>query len=481
TSIDVADADPVPSNSGLQDTESSVLSEPANMCIGALYTAQQACTVELGCQVRSVESLKVSMVCISCKQVVCNMGCGCVKKQHQISVSSRSTRPATTRVEAELLCLVSDGSGIAWAAVSNSADLACVLGLSSSELEGLYRKAAQSWNGQLLWRAPRRGWAQPQAQNSPGVVDRAAATAVGASILVEGAVQRGSRAVKRQQLRLDGDDVVVDKLLAPRIAALQVTRPLMGGGTIFQPNTKIRLTNVSIVRLRKGGKRFEVACYKNKVTEWRTGVEKDIDEVLQIHQVYMNVSKGEVAKTDMLQKCFKTEDVDKVIDEILMKGEQQVSDKERHHQLDNMFRDIATVVVEMCINPNTQQQYTVTMVEKAMSDIHYSVNTNRSAKQQALDVIKQLQEQGTIPIARAQMRIRIAMPAKDGKRLKKGITELISSMEDEEHGEEYEFICLIDPGKYGEVTELIGRETRGAGEVAILNFMDLKESDSIAM
>ncbi|KAJ2816284.1 hypothetical protein IWW50_006555 [Coemansia erecta] len=255
----------------------------------------------------------------------------------------------------------------------------------------------------------------------------------------------------------------------------------MGGGTIFQPNTKIRLTNVSIVRLRKGGKRFEVACYKNKVTEWRTGVEKDIDEVLQIHQVYMNVSKGEVAKTDMLQKCFKTEDVDKVIDEILMKGEQQVSDKERHHQLDNMFRDIATVVVEMCINPNTQQQYTVTMVEKAMSDIHYSVNTNRSAKQQALDVIKQLQEQGTIPIARAQMRIRIAMPAKDGKRLKKGITELISSMEDEEHGEEYEFICLIDPGKYGEVTELIGRETRGAGEVAILNFMDLKESDSIAM
>jgi ribosome maturation protein SDO1 len=33
-----------------------------------------------------------------------------------------------------------------------------------------------------------------------------------------------------------------------------------------------RLTNVSIVRLRKGGKRFEVACYKNKVMEWRSNV-----------------------------------------------------------------------------------------------------------------------------------------------------------------------------------------------------------------
>ncbi|KAJ1831955.1 hypothetical protein LPJ63_003891 [Coemansia sp. RSA 2711] len=255
----------------------------------------------------------------------------------------------------------------------------------------------------------------------------------------------------------------------------------MGGGKIFQPSNKIRLTNVSIVRLRKGGKRFEVACYKNKVTEWRTGVEKDIDEVLQIHQVYTNVSKGEVAKADVLQKCFKTDDADKVINEILMKGEQQVSDKERHHQLDNMFRDIATVVVEMCINPNTQQQYTVTMVEKAMSDIHYSVNANRSAKQQALDVIKQLQEQGTIPIRRAQMRVRVVLSAKDGKRIKKSITDLISSLEDEEHGEEHEYTCLIDPGKFRELTELVGRETKGAGEVVFLNSMELKENDSTPM
>ncbi|KAL0136987.1 hypothetical protein V8B55DRAFT_1160645 [Mucor lusitanicus] len=41
---------------------------------------------------------------------------------------------------------------------------------------------------------------------------------------------------------------------------------------IKKPNTQIKLTNVSIVRLRKGGKRFELACYKNKVMEWRSNV-----------------------------------------------------------------------------------------------------------------------------------------------------------------------------------------------------------------
>ncbi|KAJ2909631.1 hypothetical protein GGI21_001692 [Coemansia aciculifera] len=256
----------------------------------------------------------------------------------------------------------------------------------------------------------------------------------------------------------------------------------MAGGKIFQPVTKIRLTNVSIVRLRKGGKRFEVACYKNKVTEWRTGVEKDIDEVLQIHQVYVNVSKGQVAKTEELRKCFNTEDVDEVIKEVLMKGEQQVSDKERHHQLDNMLRDIATVVAEKCVNPATQQPYTVTMIEKIMADIHYSVNPNRSAKQQALDVIKQIQEQNVVPIARAQMRIRISLPRKDAKRLKEKILELVSKIEDDEHednhGDEYEQVCLIDPGQYRAVTELIGGVPKGAGTVEVLSLRDVNDEDS---
>lgn len=44
-------------------------------------------------------------------------------------------------------------------------------------------------------------------------------------------------------------------------------------------------------RMRKGGKRFEIACYKNKVLNWRNGVEKDLDEVLQTETVFSNVSK----------------------------------------------------------------------------------------------------------------------------------------------------------------------------------------------
>jgi hypothetical protein len=33
-----------------------------------------------------------------------------------------------------------------------------------------------------------------------------------------------------------------------------------------------RLTNIAVVRLKKAGKRFEIACYRNKINDWRAGM-----------------------------------------------------------------------------------------------------------------------------------------------------------------------------------------------------------------
>lgn len=41
---------------------------------------------------------------------------------------------------------------------------------------------------------------------------------------------------------------------------------------IFTPTNQIRLTNVAVVRIKKAGIRFEIACYKNKVVAWRNQV-----------------------------------------------------------------------------------------------------------------------------------------------------------------------------------------------------------------
>lgn len=68
---------------------------------------------------------------------------------------------------------------------------------------------------------------------------------------------------------------------------------------------------------------FLIAFYSLKKLD---SSEKDIDEVLQTHSVFMNVSKGQVAKKDDLEKAFGTSDVTTICKEILAKGELQVYD-----------------------------------------------------------------------------------------------------------------------------------------------------------
>jgi ribosome maturation protein SDO1 len=227
--------------------------------------------------------------------------------------------------------------------------------------------------------------------------------------------------------------------------------------------------------LKKGGKRFEVACYKNKVLEWRNTVETDLDEVVQVHKVFTNVSKGAVASAEDLEKCFKTTDEAKIIVEILKKGELQIGEKERTQQMTSMQSEVAHIIADKTVNPDSKRPYTVTMIEKALAEVHFSLNPNKSSKQQALEAIKQLQESSIIKIARAQMRIRIHMPTKDGKRIKDKLRDMVATVEDEEVADEYDLTALIEPGALKTLQDLVQAESKGKGSLELLNLKDTEE------
>lgn len=239
---------------------------------------------------------------------------------------------------------------------------------------------------------------------------------------------------------------------------------------INQPSNRIKLTNVSLVRLKKDKKDFQIACYKNKVLEWRSGIETDLDNVLQIPSVFLNVSKGRLAPNADLVKAFgkemKTEDI---ILEILNKGDLQVGERERTAQLERVHNEVIGIVASKLVDPRTKRVYTTSMIEKALEMLsqqaHLSqgsdkeaksasasasgsatpaaaengeanssptvsaaaaaaaaaasssssskehiwtgVTTTKSAKSQALEAIKALIAKQPVPVARARMRLRI--------------------------------------------------------------------------
>jgi len=239
--------------------------------------------------------------------------------------------------------------------------------------------------------------------------------------------------------------------------------------SLFTPVNQIRLTNVAIVRLKKGGKRFEIACYPNKVQQYRDKIETDLSEVLQVDKIFINVSKGQIARKEDLEKAFGSDDEKKAVEQILQKGEIQVSGKERDLMHDKMFKDIATIIAEKCVDPETKRPLTVSLLERAMKDIHYSVNQARNTKQQALDVIKLLKDK--IPIERAQMRLKISLHAIDGKEIKEELqTKQLIHIEKEDIMEDQLIIdCQIDPSNFRSVNELVTKNKQTKGKIELLN------------
>ncbi|GAM25773.1 hypothetical protein SAMD00019534_089480 [Acytostelium subglobosum LB1] len=246
--------------------------------------------------------------------------------------------------------------------------------------------------------------------------------------------------------------------------------------SIFTPVNNKTLTNVTTVRFKKGGSRFEIACYPNKVQSWRTKVEKDLNEVIQIHRIFTNVSKGIVAKKEELVKAFGTDNESEILLQILEKGELQVSSKERENESEQKFRDIATIVAEKCVNPETQRPIPVGIIEKAMKDVHYSLHPTKSSKQQSLEVIKQIS--AIIPIQRAQMRLNINIAIKDTKAIRDKLAPMLAKIEEEDNDNGLSLVCLVDPGAFRKLDDFVKTETKGKGFIEIMNLAVAKEGDS---
>lgn len=184
--------------------------------------------------------------------------------------------------------------------------------------------------------------------------------------------------------------------------------------------------------------------------EYRSGAETDLDNVLQIHSVFLSVSKGQTAPSQELEKSFgPKKPLDEIIMEILQKGEMQVGEKERHAQLERIHTEVMDIVAGKLVDPTSKRVYTTGMIEKALDQLSSQgsqkhvdggkgstvvvskgeeevdggkgkgrelptwtgVATNKSAKSQALEAMKALIAWQPIPVSRARMRLRITCPA----------------------------------------------------------------------
>lgn len=245
---------------------------------------------------------------------------------------------------------------------------------------------------------------------------------------------------------------------------------------INQPINQVRLTNVATVRMNRGGRRFEIACYRNKVVNYRQGLETDLSEVLQTDRIFTNVSKGEFAKTSDLEQVFHTQNEQEIAQLILEKGDLQVSDLERSQQIENTLREVATWVANNCVSRESQRPFTVPQIRHAMKQAEFAPHPTRSVKRQYLDCYKLLQEKDILPIERAKMKLLLAYPVSQEAFILNQLDKLqiVPMEETAKDNDEAQTTVLVDPSLYRDLDEIC---KNAKGRLEILQQVVRQEGD----
>ena len=197
-----------------------------------------------------------------------------------------------------------------------------------------------------------------------------------------------------------------------------------------------------------------------------------------------------------------------------------MGEKERNAELERTKNEVIDIVAGKLVDPKTKRVYTTGMIEKALDQLSSAaatqqgdnekgeskedgedkakakelpkwtgIVTNKSSKSQALFAMKALIAHQPIPVARMQMKLRVTCPTSVLKQsikiapkaqpgteekgsngtVKDAILGFMEKIESQDTlGAEWEAVGLVEPGAFKGLNELIEGQTKGRGNVEVL-------------
>src|SRR5712692_6105169 len=143
-------------------------------------------------------------------------------------------------------------------------------------------------------------------------------------------------------------------------------------------------------RLETRGTRFEILVRSELAWKVRSGKSADLRDALSGDFVYKDAKKGLKASEDLVLKVFGTQDIYKVAEEILKRGEIQLTSEQRRELAENKRKQIVNFITRNAIDPKTGLPHPATRIELAMEEARVSIDPFKDADSQAMDVIKEL-------------------------------------------------------------------------------------------
>ena len=164
----------------------------------------------------------------------------------------------------------------------------------------------------------------------------------------------------------------------------------------------------TIARLRSGKLTFETMVNLENAMKLKKGQNVDIYDIIKDNSVYLDQKKGMRAGNSELKNVFGTTEFTKIVEQIIKKGNLEVTQEFRDESLENKRKQIIDFLVKNSVDSRTNRPFIPDILEKAIKEAGIKID-NSSVEKQIYTIVENLKK--IIPIKIETKKIMIKIPA----------------------------------------------------------------------
>ena len=173
----------------------------------------------------------------------------------------------------------------------------------------------------------------------------------------------------------------------------------------------VNIDETIIARLESYGEKFDILVDPDLAADFRNPdneKEINIEDILAVEEIFKDSKKGDKASDESMKKVFDTTDVLEVAEQILKKGNIQITAEQRRKMQEDKRKQVISTIAREGINPQNGLPHPATRIENAMNEAKVKIDPFKSVDEQvqiALKAIKVL-----IPIKFEKVRVAVRLP-----------------------------------------------------------------------
>jgi len=227
------------------------------------------------------------------------------------------------------------------------------------------------------------------------------------------------------------------------------------------------IENTIIARLEKGGEKFEILVDPKLGYDFKTGVRKDLANVLMADEVFKDANKGERHTGVALKKAFGTEDVQEIAKIIFKDGDLQLTTDQRRKLLEEKKAKVIALIARNAIDPRAKTPIPPQRIENALNEARFGFDAFKSAEEQMTAAVEAIRE--IIPISIEKIRIAVKIPAEHSARAYGALKEYGLQKEEWTGQGDLVCVCEIPAGMQGEFFDRLNKLTAGTVQTKQMN------------